>query len=144
MDNRKFRRLAYQVLERNPTREDIQALFERFKAALDERGLRVRGVTTDGSELYPEPIAKVFPGARHQLCKFHVLKEIVSSVLDSPHIKPRNKLVNFLVSEPEHDEMRRTAKELGLTLSSIASPPLGSPESGRWYRPSRGATIHPL
>lgn len=45
------------------------------------------------------------------------IARLVSDVLDSPHIKPRNKLVNFLVSEAEHDEMRRTAKELGLTLS---------------------------
>ena len=81
VDNRKFRRLAYQVLDRNPTKQDVEALFRRFRAVCDARGLSVRGVTTDGSELYPEPIAKVFPGARHQLCKFHVLKEIVSSVL---------------------------------------------------------------
>lgn len=45
------------------------------------------------------------------------IAELVSDVLGSPHIKPRNKLVNFLVSEAERDEMRRTAKELGLTLS---------------------------
>ena len=45
------------------------------------------------------------------------LAGLMGDILDSPHIKPRNRLVNFLVSEPEHDEMRRTAKELGLTLS---------------------------
>jgi transposase-like protein len=83
VDNRKFRRLAYQVLDTNPTKEDMEALFERFKAALDARGLRVRGITTDGSELYPDAIAKVFPGARHQVCEFHVVKEIVSSVLQA-------------------------------------------------------------
>jgi transposase-like protein len=83
VDNRKFRRLAYQVLDRNPTKEDVEALFRRFKAVCDARGLAVRGVTTDGSELYPDAIARVFPGARHQLCKFHVLKEIVSSVLQA-------------------------------------------------------------
>jgi hypothetical protein len=43
----------------------------------------VRGVTTDGSELYPDAIVNVFPGARHQLCKFHVIKEIVTSVLQA-------------------------------------------------------------
>jgi hypothetical protein len=56
----------------------------------------VRGVTTDGSELYPDAIAKAFPGplrsgpggagrkrpgARHQSCEFHVLKEIMTAVL---------------------------------------------------------------
>ena len=66
VDNRKFRRLAYEVLDRNPTKEDIEALFARFRAVVDARGLAVEGVTTDGSELYPDAIAKVFPGARHQ------------------------------------------------------------------------------
>ena len=83
VDNRKFRRLAYQVLDTNPTKEDIEAFFERFRAALDARGLSVHGVTTDGSELYPDAIAKVFPRARHQVCEFHVVKEIVSSVLQA-------------------------------------------------------------
>ena len=81
VDNRRFRRLAYEVLDHNPTKEDVQAFSERFKAAVDARGLAVRGVTTDGSELYPDAIAKVFPGARHQSCEFHVLKEIMTAVL---------------------------------------------------------------
>ncbi len=98
VDNRRFRRLAYKVLDRNATKADVEAFFERFKAAVDARGLAVRGVTTDGSELYPDAIAKVFPGplrsgpggagrkrpgARHQSCEFHVLKEIVRSVLQA-------------------------------------------------------------
>ena len=45
------------------------------------------------------------------------LAGLVGDVLASPHYRPRNKLVNFLVSEAEHAEMRRTAKKLGLTLS---------------------------
>jgi len=81
VDNRRFRRLAYEVLDHNATKEDVEAFFERFKAAVDARGLAVRGVTTDGSELYPDAIAKVFPGARHQSCEFHVLKEIMTAVL---------------------------------------------------------------
>jgi transposase-like protein len=59
----------------------VKAFFECFRAAVDARGLAVRGVTTDGSELYPDAIASTFPGARHQLCEFHVLKEIVTAVL---------------------------------------------------------------
>jgi hypothetical protein len=81
VDNRRFRRLAYEVLDHNATKADVEAFFERFKAAVDARGLAVRGVTTDGSELYPDAIAKVFPGARHQSCEFHVLKEIMTAVL---------------------------------------------------------------
>ena len=68
MDNRNFRRLAFEVLDHNPTKEDVEAFFERFRAATEARGLAVRGVTTDGSELYPDAVAKVFPGAKHQIC----------------------------------------------------------------------------
>jgi hypothetical protein len=81
VDNRRFRRLAYEVLDHNATKEDVEAFFGRFRAAVDARGLSVRGVTTDGSDLYPDAIAKVFPGARHQSCEFHVLKEIMTAVL---------------------------------------------------------------
>jgi hypothetical protein len=43
--------------------------------------LTLQGVTTDGSSLYPEPIKEVFPGVRHQICVFHVLKEINKAIL---------------------------------------------------------------
>lgn len=44
-------------------------------------GLRVKGITTDGSPLYPKPISEIFPGAKHQICYFHILKEINLLVL---------------------------------------------------------------
>jgi hypothetical protein len=81
VDNRTFQRLAYRVLERDPTQEDIRAFFGEFKAPLDARGLKVLGITTDGSPLYPVVIKDVFPDARHQICQFHVLKEITKAVL---------------------------------------------------------------
>ncbi len=81
VDNRNFRRLVYDVLDHNPTHGDITRFFRRFKLALNIRGLRVGGVTTDGSPLYPEPIAKVFGSVPHQLCEFHILKEINQAIL---------------------------------------------------------------
>ena len=53
VDNHTFQRLAYRVLEQDPTQEDIRAFFGQFKAHLDARGLKVVGITTDGSPLYP-------------------------------------------------------------------------------------------
>jgi hypothetical protein len=81
VDNRTFKRLLYQVLDHDPTHRDIEAFFGRFHAALTARGLVLKGITTDGSALYPEPIATVFGPVPHQLCTFHVLKEITKSVL---------------------------------------------------------------
>ena len=81
VDNRTFRRITYQVLSRGPKQDDIAAFFRRFRAALEQRGLVLRGITTDGSSLYPPPIAAVFGDVPHQVCTFHVLRELTKAVL---------------------------------------------------------------
>jgi len=81
VDNHRFKRLTYEVLDHNPTHEDVTRLFKGFKAILDTRGLTLEGITTDGSPLYPEPIAEVFGKINHQICEFHVLKEINKAIL---------------------------------------------------------------
>lgn len=81
VDNRHFHRLVYEVLNHDPTHEDIRRFFRRFRRALTQRGLKLLGVTTDGSPLYPEPLAEVFPGVPHQICEFHVLKEMNKEIL---------------------------------------------------------------
>jgi len=48
---------------------------------LKQRGLELKGITTDGSNLYPEPISKVFDDVPHQVCEFHVIKELTKAVL---------------------------------------------------------------
>ena len=83
VDNRTFKRLAYKVLDHDPTKADIEAFFRRFHAALQTRGLTLQGITTDGSELYPEPIATVFGDVPHQLCTFHVLRDLNKAVLSA-------------------------------------------------------------
>jgi hypothetical protein len=62
-------------------RHNIRAFLNRLKTALQARDLTLRGITTDGSPLYPEPLAEVFSGVPHQLCQFHVIKEITKGVL---------------------------------------------------------------
>ena len=81
VDNRAFIRLSFRVLEHDPTQNDIRRFLADFKARLDVRGLAVRGVTTDGSELYPEPLKELWPDVPHQVCEFHVIKEITKAVL---------------------------------------------------------------
>src|SRR3954471_21384959 len=83
VDNRTFKRLSYQVLDRDPTSKDIEAFFRRFHQALEARGSVLKGITTDGSSLYPEAIATVFGAVPHQLCTFHVLKEVTKAVLSA-------------------------------------------------------------
>jgi len=81
VDNRRYNRLAFRVLDHDPTQDDIRACLTEFKGQLDRRRLSVRGITTDGSSLYPKVLKELWPAARHQICEFHVLKEITKAVL---------------------------------------------------------------
>ena len=81
VDNRTFRRITYEVLDHRPTHADIERFFRRFQSLLKERGLELKGITTDGSNLYPEPISTVFGDLPHQVCEFHVIKELTKAVL---------------------------------------------------------------
>ncbi len=76
-----FKRISYKVLDHDPTHDDIREFFTEFKDALQTRGLTLKGITTDGSALYPVPIAEVFGEVPHQICEFHVLKELTKAVL---------------------------------------------------------------
>jgi hypothetical protein len=55
----------------------------RFLKNLKDWGLRPTVVVTDGSNLYPTVLAELWSEARHQLCVFHVLKDINQKVLDA-------------------------------------------------------------
>src|SRR5262249_6015501 len=81
VDNRRYKRLLYDVLDHDPTHDDIRAFLGRLKTALVARGLTLCGVTTDGSALYPEPLKEVFGKVRHQICQFHVIKDIIKAVV---------------------------------------------------------------
>ena len=55
----------------------------RFLKNLKTRGLMPRVVVTDGSNLYPAVLAELWPEADHQLCVFHVIKDINKLILDA-------------------------------------------------------------
>jgi hypothetical protein len=81
VDNRCYKRILYDVLDHDPTHDDIRTFLGRLKTALDTRDLMLLGVTTDGSALYPEPLREVFGEVPHQICQFHVVKDVVKAVL---------------------------------------------------------------
>jgi hypothetical protein len=81
VDNRRYKRILYDVLDHAPDHDDIRAFLRRLKTALVARALTLRGITTDGSSLYPTPLAEVFSGVPHQLCQFHIVKDIVKAVV---------------------------------------------------------------
>lgn len=81
VDNRTFKRLFFQVLDHDPTHEDMIAFFERFQNILQARQLTVQGITTDGSALYPAAIRAVWGELPHQICEFHILKDLNQAIL---------------------------------------------------------------
>jgi transposase-like protein len=60
-----------------------QGHMERFLRNLKTWGLEPRVVVTDGSNLYPGVLAELWPHAEHQLCVFHILKDINKLILDA-------------------------------------------------------------
>ena len=58
-----------------------QEHLRRFLRQLALWGLRPQVVVTDGSSLYPALLAQIWPDAAHQLCLFHVLRDLLDKVL---------------------------------------------------------------
>lgn len=70
--------VAFALVEKNDQRH-----MERFLKNLQRNGLSPEVVVTDGSGLYPALLAELWPDARHQLCVFHVIKDVNEHVLDA-------------------------------------------------------------
>jgi transposase-like protein len=64
-------------------RANDQDHMRRFLLNLKNLGFQPKVVVTDGSTLYPKILAELWADARHQLCVFHVIKEINECVLDA-------------------------------------------------------------
>jgi Transposase len=54
----------------------------RFLRNLARWGLQPEVVVSDGSSLYPELLTEIWPDAKHQLCIFHLLRDVLNKVLE--------------------------------------------------------------
>jgi hypothetical protein len=68
------RKLQKALKERQPA--FTRRLLARVARRLRRQGLAVELVITDTDKTYPGILREVFPGARHQVCLFHVLRNI--------------------------------------------------------------------
>jgi Transposase len=107
VDNRRYKRILYEVLDHDPNHDDIRAFLGRLQNALQARDLTLLGITTDGSPLYPEPLAEIFDGMPHQVCPFHVIKELTQGVLQAV-AKERERLAR---SKPKLKRGRPSLKD---------------------------------
>ena len=118
VDNRRYKRILYEVLDHDPTHDDIRTFLRRLQTALQARHLALLGVTTDGSALYPAPLAEVFDQVPHQVCEFHVVKEVVKAVLGAVACARKSlaaqqpKLRKGRPSTPAAKQAARTKKRL--------------------------------
>ena len=119
VDNRCYKRLLYDVLDHDPTHDDIRAFLRRLHTALAARDLTLRGMTTDGSPLSPTPLAEVFSGVPHQLCQFHVVKEIVKAVVKAV-ARERKRLADQQPTLPRGRPSTQAAKQAARTKKRLA------------------------
>src|SRR3954471_19443634 len=70
--------VAFALIDKND-----QDHIRRFLLNLKNWGLNPEVVVTDGSNLYPAVLAELWPDADHQLCVFHVIKDINKLILDA-------------------------------------------------------------
>ena len=120
VDNRCYKRILYDVFDHDPTHEDIRAFLRRLHTALAVRGLTLRGITTDGSPLYPTPLAEVFRGVPHQLCQFHVVKDIVKAVVKAVSSE-RKRLAAQQPKVPRGRPRTQAAKQAVRTKKRLAA-----------------------
>jgi len=127
VDNRQYKRVLYEVLDHDANHGDIEAFLERLKTALNDRDLTLKGITTDGSPLYPEPIRKVFGDVPHQLCTFHVIKDLTKGVLKAvakererlAQNKPKLKRRRPSTTDKEARRQARKSKDIQQKISDL-------------------------
>jgi hypothetical protein len=115
VDNHSFKRLYQHVQKGPPSHADIHSFLSDFRAILDERSEKMLGVTTDGKDVYPANIARVFPEAVHQNCRFHVIQNITNAMLYAV-AKVRK---NLLKNKPKLPRGRPTATTQPLARKAL-------------------------
>src|SRR3954453_22864230 len=70
--------VAFALIDKND-----QDHMRRYLKNLKNWGMNPEVVVTDGSNLYPAVLGELWPDADHQLCVFHVIKDINELVLDA-------------------------------------------------------------
>jgi hypothetical protein len=89
--------------------------------------LVLQGITTDGSPLYPEPIRTVFGAVAHQICTFHVLKELTQGILRAvaaerrrlAHSKPKLKRGRPSSQDKTARRLARKSKQMREKISAL-------------------------
>jgi len=112
--------VAFALVDKND-----QDHMRRFLKNLKTWGLSPKVVVTDGSNLYPAVLAELWPDADHQLCVFHVIKDINKLILDAVRrlrnvMKRRGKAGRKKKRGRKGAKSKATAARRGMTLKQKA------------------------
>jgi transposase-like protein len=106
-------------------RANDQDHMRRFLQNLKTWGLEPKTVITDGSNLYPAVLAELWSEADHQLCVFHIIKEINKLVLDAvrrlPAAMSRRGRAGRKKKRHRKGAKSKTAARRGLTVKEKSS-----------------------
>jgi hypothetical protein len=69
--------IDFELVERND-----QEHMDKFLQGLKDKGIHPVVAITDGSHLYKDALKEIWEGIEHQLCIFHVIKEVNKLILD--------------------------------------------------------------
>ena len=104
--------VSFKMVEKND-----QDHMDAFLQSLKDRGLIVQVAITDGSPLYKESLQSYWKDLEHQLCIFHVIKEVNKLILDGVRAiknqikrqgnKGRNKRRGRPSKKAQHQRQRR-------------------------------------
>ncbi len=130
------RLVGYQLVHGTVNAADV----ERFLSHLKKVGVEPDQVVTDGSNLYPTVLARVWPGAAHQLCLFHQTRHVTRAVM---------KVITAVRKELPHPPRVSATRGGGPLRDRPPSEDPTDPATQRWHwrqwqRRTQMAQVHAL
>ncbi len=150
VDNRTCKRLFFQVLDHAASQADVISFFKRFQTVLEVRQLTVQGITTDGSALYPAASRAIWGDLPHQICEFHILKDLNQAVLravaqvrkqlaaQQPKLKRGRPKANQRPLVQKHQRLQQKISDLFEYRFLFVQHHLTDAERATWQRITRG------
>jgi hypothetical protein len=116
--------VSFKLVENND-----QDHMDAFLQALKDRGLDVQVAITDGSPLYKDALQSYWAGVEHQLCVFHVIKDVNKLILEG---------VRAIQKPYQTTRQQRTQEASG--ASEQASPATAT--ASRWHEQKGAGYLH--
>ena len=151
VENRCDTRLLSDVVDSDPTHEDIRTFLGRLKTALTARGWSLVGLTTDGASRSPAPLAEVFDDVAPHICQVHLVADVVQAVLgvvaserkglaapqpQRPQGRPTTQAAKKAARQNNRLEQQRV--DVSTHRSLCVPHPLSPSDRTRWWRITRG------